>query len=147
MMWPCGASAARTGGRPRDEHGPEPLCLLGRGRSGDVHLQLVQALQVEGDRPLGAVDLPSEGVLAPGGEARGLDRADRPVVEGDDGLDRVVDLAPGLKVAVAAATDSISHEIARQVDHVRAEIPQRSQARERLVEAPDLVVDRPHSCR
>ena len=57
-----------------DEHGPESLVALGV-------LQLVQALKVEGERALGAVDLPGEGVLATVGEARGLDRADRPVLE------------------------------------------------------------------
>ncbi|EMF58324.1 hypothetical protein SBD_0996 [Streptomyces bottropensis ATCC 25435] len=42
--------------------------LLDRGPCGLVELQLVEALQVEGDRVERAVALPSERALAPGGE-------------------------------------------------------------------------------
>ena len=47
-----------------DEHGAKPLCLSPWPRAGEVHLEFVEALQVERDRALGAVDLKGESVPA-----------------------------------------------------------------------------------
>ena len=74
--------------------GPEHARLAARAVAvGPEHLQLVESLHVERERPLRPVDLPAEGVLAAGGPPGGLDRADCAAVELDDRLDRVVDLA------------------------------------------------------
>src|SRR5918992_2669278 len=64
-----------------DEHRAEALRPL-------RVLQLVEPLEVEGERPLRPVDLPGEGVLAAVREARGLDRAHGAVLERDGRLDR-----------------------------------------------------------
>ena len=46
---------------------------------------------------------------------------------------------PGWNVASSAATVvDLADEVAREVDHVRAEVAERARAGERLVEAPDL---------
>ena len=57
---------------------------------GPEDLQLVQPLHVEGERSLRAVDLPLERVAPAEGEPRRLDRPDRPLLELDRGLERVV---------------------------------------------------------
>src|SRR5215207_5341809 len=69
------------------EHGEEARVALGV-------LELVQALEVEGERSLRAVDLPREVVLAPLAEARRLDRPDRAAREPHRRLEGVVDVAP-----------------------------------------------------
>src|SRR4051812_7943275 len=74
-----------------DEHRAEALRELSGRRVRVVDLELVEALDVEAQRALGAVDLELERVLAPAGEARRLDRADRAVGEVDHRLDGVVD--------------------------------------------------------
>src|SRR5881628_3748287 len=56
----------------RDEDGAEALRLRPGCRAGKVDLELVEALEIEAERALGAVDLPGEGVLAPRREPRRL---------------------------------------------------------------------------
>src|SRR3954463_660501 len=56
-----------------DEDGAEALRARPGCRAGEVDLELVEALEIEPQRALGAVDLPGEGVLAPGREPRRLD--------------------------------------------------------------------------
>ncbi len=125
-----------------DEHAAEALCALARRRVAQVNLKLVQPLEVESDRALRAVDLPGEGVLAAGAEPRGFDRADGAVLELDDRLEGVVDLAPLLEGSRGPAhRRDFPDEIARQVDHVRAQVAERSRAGGLAVESPDLVVD------
>src|SRR4030095_16545402 len=58
---------------------PEPL--LRRGLRGVVELELVEALEVERDRPAGTVDLHPERVLAAGGEPGRLVGRHRPTRE------------------------------------------------------------------
>src|SRR5215213_5452410 len=65
-----------------DEDGAKALRPRPGRRASDMDLELVEALEIEADGALGAVDLPGEGVLAPGGESRCLDRADRAALEG-----------------------------------------------------------------
>src|SRR5215218_8782260 len=59
------------------EHGAEALRPLAGPRALEVEGELVDALELEADRPLRPVDLPRHRVLAAGAEARGLQRADR----------------------------------------------------------------------
>src|SRR6478735_2567249 len=81
------------------EHGAEALGeLAGRGVA-VVDLELVQALDVKAQGPLGAGDLERDPVLAARGEARSLDRAHGAVGEVHDRLDGVVD-GDGLAFAV-----------------------------------------------
>ena len=90
-------------------------------------LQLVQSLEVEDERALRAVDLPAECVLPPSREPRRLDRSDRAAGEAHDCLERVVDFAPGEERAGRGRHRAdLSDEIAREVDHVRAEVAQRT---------------------
>ena len=49
---------------------------------------------------------------------------------------------PALNVLVDALTDcDLAHQVAREVDHVRAEVAERARAGGRALEPPDLVVD------
>ena len=49
---------------------------------------------------------------------------------------------PALNVCVVAETgDDLADQVAREVDHVRAEVAERAGAGERRVEPPDLLVD------
>ena len=79
-------------------------------------------------------------VLAAGGEARRLDRPDRAVLELDDRLERVVDLAArhGTCAVEAETAGDLADEVAREVDHVRAEVAERAGAGRVLVEPPRL---------
>src|SRR3954453_4040358 len=70
-----------------DEDGAESLRPRSGCRAGEVDLELVEALEIEAQRALGAVDLPGEGVLAPGREPGRLYRADRAALEGHHRLD------------------------------------------------------------
>src|SRR4051812_39964575 len=76
----------------RDEHAPE---AAGSVAVGTEDLQLVEALHVEGERPLGGVDLPLACVAPAERQPRRLDGADGAVLELDRRLDGVVDLAAG----------------------------------------------------
>ena len=106
-------------------------------------LQLVQPLEVERQRALRAVDLEDEPVLAPGGEAARLDRADRAVLEAHAGLERVVDLAARLERGRHRRDRGrLAAEVAGEVDHVRAEVAERARARGLLLEPPDGGVGR-----
>ena len=103
-----------------------------------MDLELVEALEIEAERALGAVDLPGEGVLAPGREPRRLDRADRAALEGHHRLDRVVDLATGLeRLRTRRDRGDLANEVPGEVDHVGAEVAERAGARDGRVEAPD----------
>src|SRR5207342_1253883 len=80
-------------------------------------LELVQPLEVEGQRALRAVDLPAERVLPARGEPCRLDRADRAVLEPDGGLERVVDLPAGLERRGERRDGvDLADEVAREVD-------------------------------
>ena len=106
-------------------------------RPAAVDHQLVQPLEVERQRALGPVDLPREAVQVRGGEARGLDRADRAALEGDRGRDRVVHLPAGHEGRhLRGHVVDLPDQVARQVHHVRGQVAQRPAARERGVEAP-----------
>ncbi len=106
-------------------------------------LELVQALEVERQRALGAVDLPREVVLPAGAEARSLHRADRAVREPHDRLDRVVDVAAGdERLRDRRHLFDLADQVAREVDHVRAEVAERARPREVLLEAPDVALGR-----
>src|SRR5919197_3708405 len=123
-----------------DQHRAKALRRRARRRSLEVDLELVEALEVEGDRALAAVELPAQGVLAPGGEARGLDRPHGAALEGDRGLDRVVDLAAGLeRRGERGHRFDLAHEVAGEVDDVRGQVAEGAGAGGGLVEAPHLV--------
>ena len=92
MMWPGGHQCSQNGWLVS-----VTSTVLKPARAiavGAEDLQLVQALHVERERALRAVDLPLERVAAAEREPRRLDRADGAVLELDRGLERVVDLAP-----------------------------------------------------
>src|SRR5918999_2700217 len=99
-----------------DQHRPEALGAL-------RVLQLVEALEVEGQRPFRPVDLPGEGVLASVREARGLDGADGAVLKRHGRLDGVVDL-PLRPEGRGQRRDRVDlpDQVAGHVDHVRAKI-------------------------
>src|SRR5204862_2275342 len=61
----------------RGQDGPEPALRA----FVDIELELVHALQVEDQAAAAAVDLEAVEVLAPGAEARELQRAERAVLE------------------------------------------------------------------
>src|SRR5260221_13036724 len=71
----------------RDGHAVEPARLL-RLFVHPVDLELVEALEVEDDRALLAVDLEPVVVLAPARVARGLEGPDRAALVLDDGHER-----------------------------------------------------------
>src|SRR3990172_5692505 len=77
-----------------DEHAAESPGLLAA-LLGPVDFELVQSLQVEGDRAGGPVDLDGEMVPPAGGDARRLQRADRAADKLHDGGEGVVDLDGG----------------------------------------------------
>ena len=103
-------------------------------------LQLVQPLELERQRALRAADLPAERVLPPGREARCSDRADGSVREVRHGVERVVDLAPAHERARRGRDgDDLAHQVAREIDHVRAEVTERAGPGCVGVEAPRIV--------
>ena len=106
---------------------------------GAEDLQLVQALHVERERRLRAVDLPLERVAPAEREPRRLDRPDRAALELDGGLERVVD-APAGEERVDEAGDGrdLADEVARQVDDMRAEVAERARSRLVRLEAPGV---------
>src|SRR5438046_8098902 len=94
---------------------------------------------VERERALRAVDLPLERVAATEGQAGGLDRPDRAVLELDRRLDAVVDLATG-EEGLHQRRDrcEVANQVAGEVDHVRPEIAERTAAGLVGVEAPGV---------
>ncbi len=126
-----------------DEDRPQAR-LGGRRLRPGAHQQLVQALEVEGERALGAVDLPAHGVLPAGGEAGGLERADGAALELGDRLEGVVDVdaaaGPVVDERPQHARDrlDLADEEAAEVDDVCAEVAERAGACDRPVEPPDL---------
>src|SRR5688572_17066777 len=124
--------------RLRDEHVREPArALLTRAKD----LQLVQALHVEGERPLRPVDLPLERIPPAEREPRRLERADGAVREPHGRLDRIVDL-PVRDERAEKSSDlvDLADEIAGEVDDVCCEVSERSRASLGPVEAPHLGV-------
>src|SRR5262245_57885073 len=118
-----------------DQHGGEPA----RATAVPEHLELVEPLHVERDRALRAVDLPLEGVATPEGEACRLDRPHRAVLELDRGLDAVVDLAAGQeRLHEGRDRGDVAGEVAGEIDHVGAEVAERTAARLVGVEAPGV---------
>ena len=111
----------------RDLHGLEAARAVAVGAE---DLELVQALEVERERRLRAVDLPDEAVPVPEREPGRLDRPDGAALEGDRRLDRVVDLAAldeGRRER-AHGRDPADEEV-REVDDVRAQVAERARAR------------------
>ena len=91
--------------------------------------------------PLVPLTSKRERVLAPGGEARGLDRPHGAALEARRRLDGVVDLAPRLEGrGVRGHRVDLADEVAGEVDHVRAEVAERARPGGRLVEAPEVGV-------
>src|SRR5712691_1556689 len=120
----------------RDEHTLEAACPVA---VGPEDLQLVEALHVEEEGPLGAVDLPLERVSPAEGESSRLDGADGAILELDRRLDGVVDLAPRDERAHEASDGlDLPDEVASEVDHVSREIAESSRTGGPAVEAPDL---------
>src|SRR5712691_6134523 len=120
----------------RDEHALEAACPVA---VGPEDLQLVEALHVEEEGPLGAVDLPLERVSPAEGESSRLDGADGAILELDRRLDGVVDLAPRDERAHEASDGlDLPDEVASEVDHVSREIAQSSRTGGPAVETPDL---------
>ena len=119
-----------------------------RGRRRPEDLELVEPLHVEVERALSAVDLPLERVPTAEREPRRLERPDGAAFELDRRLHRVVDLAT-LDERPEEAPDGLdlSDEVAGEVDDVGGEITERARARGTAVEAPDLSVVSPQSCR
>ena len=134
MMWPGGHQCSQNGwsaSLTSTVLKPRAVAV------GAEHLQLVQALHVEGERSLRPVDLPLEGVAAAEREPRRLDRADGAVLELDRGLDRVVDLPPGQeRLHEPGDGRDLAVQEPREVDHVRAEVAERAGAGLVDVEAP-----------
>jgi hypothetical protein len=119
-----------------DEHGLEPARPVAVGAE---DLQLVQPLHVEGERGLLAVDLPLERVPPAERKPGRLDRPDRRVLELDCRLDRVVDLATRQKrLHERRHRRDISDQVPREVDHVRAQIAERTGSRLAGMEAPGV---------
>src|SRR6059058_5881688 len=113
--------------RLRHEHRPEAARAV---VAFEKDLQLVHALHVEAERAAGAVDLPLERVAPSERETRRLDRPDRAALELDGGLDRVVDLTTAHeRLHETGNGTELADEVARQVDHVRAEIAERAGSR------------------
>src|SRR5919201_594557 len=119
-----------------DEHTLEAACPVAVGAE---DLQLVEALHVEEEGSLGAVDLPLERVSPAECESSRLDRADRAILKLDRRLDCVVDLAPWDECAHEASDGlDLPDEVASEVDHVSREIAEGSRTSCPAVEAPDL---------
>ena len=121
----------------RDEDRPEALRAVGV-------LELVQPFQVEGERAVRAVDLPTERVLAAGGEAGRLDRAERGPLELDDRLEGIVHFAARSEGS-GRRRDSgdLADQVPGEVDDVRAQVTERTRAGLVPVEAPHVGVGRP----
>ena len=147
--------------------------LLGAGRPGVVELQLVEPLEVEGERAQRAVDLDPQAVLAAGGEAGGLVRGDRAAVQPGQEQRGVVDrdrprwarhrcptadaLSPlelGRQRPLrderlgqrADPGDALAGDVLGQVDDVRADVAQRARAGHLPLQPPhqrELRVDDP----
>ena len=105
------APADDVTGRPPVTH--ERVLGLGDEHTGEVllvrDLELVEPLDVEGDRPLRAVHLEGVVVDPAAGETRGLERADGAALELDGGDEVVVDLrGPGTTVRTSADTETMS---------------------------------------
>ena len=100
-------------------------------------LELVEPLDVEGQRAARAVDLERVVVDPPSREPGGLERPDDAVLELDGRGERVVDL-----VALDERLDDGGHghrladEVAADVDDVGAEVAERARSRGLAVEAP-----------
>ena len=120
--------------RLRHEHRPEAACAV---LAVEEDLQLVHALHVEVERAARPVDLPLKRVAPPEREARRLDRPDGARLEFHSRFDRIVDLATAHECLHEAGDRAeVADEIARQVDHVRTEVAERSGSRLVRVEAP-----------
>ena len=83
IMWPCGHQCSQNGWSGSETRTVRKPCARAPGvepvRWTSSSLSRSRSKR---ERALGAVDLPREGVLAPGREARRLDRADRAALEG-----------------------------------------------------------------
>ena len=115
-----------------------------------VVLELVHPLEVEGDAAFRAVDLEAVVVLAAGGEARALDRAERAVREAHERERGVVDGDPALLLRVLRQRtlldegleragdlgDLGARDVAAEVERVRQDVAERARARLLLAEAP-----------
>src|SRR3954463_9121306 len=118
------------------EHGPEAARAF---LAVEKDLQLVHAFHVEVERPARAVDLPLKRISPSERETRRLDRPDRAALELDGRLDRVVDPATAHeRLHDAGDRTELADEVARQVDHVRAEISERAGSRLVRIEAPGV---------
>ena len=119
-----------------DEHGLEAGRLVA---VRTVELELVEALEVECERRLAAVDLPLQAVAMSEREPGRLDRADRTGFELCGGLDRIVDL-PSRDERASDRGDrgDLAHEEAGEIDHVRAEVAERARAGLVGVETPGV---------
>src|ERR687887_561126 len=120
--------------RLSDKDGPEaarPFFAV------EEDLQLVHPLHVEVEGAAGAVDLPLKRVAASQRKAGRLDRPDRAALELDSLPDRVLDLAT-LHEGLHDPGDGheLTDEVAREVDHVRTEIPERAGSCLVRIEAP-----------
>ena len=145
IMCPCGHQCSQYGWSASDTSTLRKPCARAPGRrAAEVREQLVLALGVEHERALGAVDLPAHLVLAPGCEARRLERAVGAVLELDRGLEGVVDVDGAARplgderLRQAREVLGLADEVARLVDDVRAEIAERPGSGLLLVEPPDL---------
>src|SRR3712207_4880344 len=116
----------------------------------EVHLQLVHALQVEGDATSGAVDLEGVVVLAARGEPRGLEGPRSPVLEaGQEGRGVVHrHLSPPAARLLERAllyedlrgADDLGYRADEEVGEVydvRPDVAQSARARHLLTETPD----------
>src|SRR4051812_35708184 len=115
----------------------------------DVELELVHALEIEANAAFAAVDLERVVVFTTGGKARGFDAAERAVGEADVRVSGVVDVddAGALAVRQRALADErlektahlgdLAHQVAAQIERVRADVTERARAGARLLEPPD----------
>src|SRR5919201_2832341 len=116
------------------ENGPEAARAV---LAVEKDLQLVHPLHVEVQRAAGAVDLPLKRVTPPEREACRLDRPDRAALELDRRLDRVVDSATAHERRHDAGDGpELADEVAREIDHVRAEVAECTGSRLVRIEAP-----------
>src|SRR5919198_1204357 len=133
------APADDVAGRPPEAH--ERVLGLGDEDAAEAralgYVKLVQPLEVERERARVAVHLPHVRIDAAAREPRGLERADRPVLELDRGDERVVDaVALDERAHLGRDRGDLADEVAREVDDVRAEVAERAGARHTAVEAP-----------